>query len=118
MHQKAMSQAGASRPRKERLSTVRCAWQQSWLISIAGPGQKTESASRTTNAAAARRRLASIDIEPLSDHADRVDHLVAVQRRSDFAGVRAGRDDDGGCRLGPRILRCGHEPVLSPRHVA
>src|SRR5712671_904090 len=105
MHQKATSQAGASRPRKERLSTVRWAWQQTSLISIAGAGQNTDSASRAMNAAAARRRLASIDIEPLSDHADGIDHLVAVQRWGDFAGVRARRHDHGRRHLRQRVWR-------------
>src|ERR1043166_7071080 len=105
MHQNATSHAGASRPRKERSSTERWAWQQSWLISIAGAGQKTESASRATNTAAAKRRLASIDIEPLSDHADGVNHLVAVQLRRDLAGVRARRHDHGRLHLRQRIRR-------------
>src|SRR5437763_370070 len=105
MHQKAMSQAGASRPRNERLSTARWAWQQSWFTSSAAAGQKTDSASSALNAAPARRRLASIDIEPLSDHAHGIDHLVAVQRWSDFAGVRACRHDDGWRGLRERVRR-------------
>src|SRR3954471_19819189 len=112
MHQKATSQAGASRPRNERLSTLRCAWQQSWLMSIAGAGQKTDSASNATNAAAARRRLASIDIAPLSDLTHGIDHPVAIQRWRDFAGVRARGHDHGRRRLRQREWRGVHDPFV------
>src|SRR5258708_39156343 len=68
-HQKATSHDGASRPRKERLSTLRIAWQQTSLTAITGAGQNTESASSAKNAAVATPRLVSIYIEPFYDQA-------------------------------------------------
>src|SRR5207244_12285461 len=88
-HRKATAQRGASRPRKERSSTPRRTWQQRRFTSTTGSGQKTERISSATNAAAARRRLASIDIEPLSDHLQLVDMTIAAEGRR----VRAARGD-------------------------
>src|SRR5438128_1075018 len=84
MHQNTTSHAGASRPRKESSSIGNAALQQTWLIVTAGDGQKIDRISRATNAADASRRLASIDIEPLSNHLQLVDVAVVPQCRRDF----------------------------------
>src|SRR5438128_5689224 len=84
MHQNTTSHAGASRPRKESSSIGNAALQQSWLIVTTGDGQKIDRISRATNAADASRRLASIDIEPLSNHLQLVDVAVVPQCRRDF----------------------------------
>src|SRR6266849_6204299 len=88
-NQKATSHDGASRPRNDRSSTPSCAWQQTLLTAIAGDGQKTDRASNAINAAAARRRLLSIDIEPFSDHAQGCDDVIAVERGCDLVCVGA-----------------------------
>src|SRR5258706_6205162 len=93
-HQNATSHDGASRPRKERSSTRRLAWQQMSLTAITGAGQNTERASSVRNAAEAMRRLASIDIKPFPDHAQRVDSTVSDQRWSDLDRVDPTGDDD------------------------
>src|SRR2546430_7804505 len=75
-HQNATSHDGASRPRNERSSMAMAARQQSAFSDTTGAGQTTDSASSDTNAEEASRRLASIDIEPFSNHAEGVDLAV------------------------------------------
>src|SRR5436190_17709268 len=96
MHQKTTSHDGASRPRKERSSTVKCAWQQIVLTAVTGDGQKTDRISSATNAAEASPRLASIDIEPFSDHLKLIDMPIAAQRHLDLFRVGTARRDDRG----------------------
>ena len=87
MHQNTTSQDGASRPRNERSSTVRCALQQIAFTPTTGAGQNTDKISSATNAAEAKARLASVDIEPFSDHLELIDMPVAAQRGIDLLRV-------------------------------
>src|SRR5437867_9357602 len=94
MHQKTTSHAGDSRPRNESSSMPRGALQQRRLTATIGEGQKTDRISSAMKPADARRRLASIDIEPFSDHLDLIDAAITAQRVCDFGRVNAaGRDD-------------------------
>src|ERR1041385_8405252 len=117
-HQKATSPIAASRPRNESSSTPRDALQQRRLMETIGDGQKTERASSTTKAVEARRRLPSIDIEPLSDHPHLVDLAVAGERRRDLAGVRARGDDHLRLRARQRLRRGVDHALQRSREVA
>jgi hypothetical protein len=52
-HQKTTSHDGASRPRNDRSSTARSSFSQRRFDDTIGDGQKTDSSSSVTNAAAA-----------------------------------------------------------------
>src|SRR5437588_7669919 len=93
-HQKATSQEGDSRPRNDSSSMPSEALQQSRFTETIGDGHQTDNTSNAMNAMDAARRLASIDIEPLSDHAHLIDLAIVTQRRRDLAGVRAAGGDE------------------------
>src|SRR2546421_1863076 len=93
MHQKTMSHAGASRPRNESSSIPSGALQQRRFADTTGEGQNTDRISSVMKPAEARRRLPSIDIEPLSDHLHLIDSSIAAQRCRDLRRMHAARCD-------------------------
>src|SRR5439155_24804618 len=95
-HQKAKSHAGDSRPRNDSSSIPRGALQQRRFTETIGDGHHTDSTSSAMNAKETVRRLASIDIEPLSDHPQLVHFAIRPKCAGDLTRMRTAGGDERG----------------------